>query len=86
MRFLVVALLMMLVSSCSATTNGRALMIEKYNQEQQRQLGENEKGKFEYSGSSSVNNHHHIPRQDFNNYINGGNPNKGAVNNDSGGN
>ncbi|PSR86580.1 Homeobox protein like [Actinidia chinensis var. chinensis] len=85
MRFLVFALLVMLVSSCSATTNKRALMAEKYNQEQQRQLGENEKGKFEYSGSSSVNNHHHIPRQDFNNYINGGNPNKGG-NDDSGGN
>ena len=63
-------------------------MVETYKQEQQRQLGENDKEKLKYSGSSSstVNNHHHIPRQDFDNYINGGNPNKGAGNNDSGGN
>ena len=62
-------------------------MVEKYKQEQQRQLEENDKEKFKYSGSSSStsNNHHHIPRQDFNNYINGGNSDKGE-NDDSGGN
>lgn len=79
-RFLVLAVLLLMVSSCLAT-NRKILMVDGKGKEK-RQLAENETGKFEKPGSS-VNNHHNIPRQDFNNY-NGGTP-KGGGNGDNDG-
>ncbi|PSS14018.1 Tyrosine-protein kinase-like [Actinidia chinensis var. chinensis] len=65
MRFLGFALLLIMAGSCLAA-NRKVLTIET------RELAENENGKFENSGSSSVNNHHYIPREDFNNSNNNG--------------
>ncbi|KAK9280142.1 hypothetical protein L1049_013829 [Liquidambar formosana] len=67
MRFLAVALILMMVSSCVAV-NMKALVVEMREQEQ-RHLVDDEEGKAENSAGSSVNNHHYIPRQDFNNYV-----------------
>ncbi|KAF7119347.1 hypothetical protein RHSIM_Rhsim13G0096900 [Rhododendron simsii] len=77
MRFLVLALLiMMMVSSCLATNRHILMMIDGKGQEK-RQLAGDEEGRFEYPGSS-VNNHHNIPRQDFNNYNGGSGTPKGG--------
>ncbi|POO01206.1 hypothetical protein TorRG33x02_029600 [Trema orientale] len=76
MRLLVVALVVMMVmiSSCSAVNlKTSALGIEMLKQER-RQLGEarvddagGDQVQVGYPGNS-VNNHHYIPRQDFNNH------------------
>ncbi|XP_057473469.1 uncharacterized protein LOC130761896 [Actinidia eriantha] len=77
MRFLGFALLLIMVGSCMAA-NRKALRIET------RELVENAKGHIENSGSTSVDNHHFIPREDFNNYNNGGGTPKGGNGDTSG--
>ncbi|KAA8544082.1 hypothetical protein F0562_021741 [Nyssa sinensis] len=84
MRFLVLALVLLLMSSCFAMdrTAYKPFRVEFHEHDHRRQLVENEKEKSEYSGgSNTVNNHHYIPRQDFNNY-NGGTPKEGGDEND----
>ncbi|XP_042475250.1 uncharacterized protein LOC122057265 [Macadamia integrifolia] len=73
----VLLLLMMMVSSCMAIQR-KALLKETYGQAQQGQQlsekamgvkGEEEESKSGYPGSgSSTDNHHGIPRQDFNSW------------------
>ncbi|CAL5432151.1 unnamed protein product [Camellia sinensis] len=85
MRFVVLALLLMMVSSSLAVNRKAFTMIEMHEQDH-RELVELE-SKFEYPGSS-VDNHHYIPREDFNNYNGGGGSGTGTPQgggNDSGG-
>ncbi|GMP98800.1 hypothetical protein CsSME_00046543 [Camellia sinensis var. sinensis] len=85
MRFVVLALLLMMVSS-SLAVNRKALPMIEMHEQDHRELAEFE-SKFEYPGSS-VDNHHYIPREDFNNYNGGGGSGTGTPQgggNDSGG-
>ncbi|KAI7991420.1 hypothetical protein LOK49_LG12G01822 [Camellia lanceoleosa] len=75
MRFVVLALLLMMVSSSLAANRKALTMIEMHKQDH-RELAEFE-SKFEYPGSS-VDNHHYIPREDFNNYNGGGGSGSGT--------
>ena len=67
MKFLAVALALMMVSSSCMAANMKTLMMGM----QERQLLEEN-----HDGTKSVTNHHTIPRQDFNNY--GGSGSKGS--------
>ncbi|XAR59992.1 hypothetical protein NMG60_11033199 [Bertholletia excelsa] len=70
MRFLVVALFLMTISCCLAT-NRKALMVEGL-ELGQRRLGDNEKPDLgQHSSGSTVDNHHYISREDFNNFSGG---------------
>ncbi|WJZ88659.1 hypothetical protein VitviT2T_007937 [Vitis vinifera] len=73
MRFLALALALMMVSSCMAA-NMKTFMVGM----QERQLVETS-----YEEDKGVNNHHTIPRQDFNNY--GGSGSKGGGGDGDGG-
>lgn len=74
-------LTLMMVSSC-LSMNMRAIMAEMHaNYHEQPTLLTAEGDNFEHPGSS-VDNHHHIPRQDFKNYSGGGGGG-GATNDDS---
>ncbi|KAL4611124.1 hypothetical protein ACB092_08G101600 [Castanea dentata] len=64
MRFLALALVLMMVSSCLAT-NRKTMMVEMHEQEQ-RQLTE------DMSNPNDNNDHHTIPRQNFGPYYEGG--------------
>lgn len=71
MRFLGFALVLLIMVSSSLATNRKALIeIQVSENRVNRHLAEKEKDKFDGTGSS-VNNHHNIPREDFNNF-NGG--------------
>ncbi|KAK9999100.1 hypothetical protein SO802_018703 [Lithocarpus litseifolius] len=59
MRFLALALVLMMVSSCLAT-NRKTMMVEMHEQEQ-RQL-------IEAMGNANDNDHHHIPGENFSPY------------------
>ena len=69
MRFLAFALVLMVVSSCLVAE--KKTLSAKMNMEAQKPLFDDEKVDVGYGGIS-VNNHHYIPREDFNNNINGG--------------
>ena len=77
MRFLALALVLMMASSCLAAD--KKTLSAKMNMEAQKLLFDDEKADVEYGGSS-VNNHHYIPREDFNNNNNGGGGNNGNGN------
>ena len=64
MRFLALALVLMMESSCLAT-NQNTMMVEMHEQEQ-RQLNE------DISNPNDNNDHHTIPRQNFGPYYEGG--------------
>ncbi|ESR37772.1 hypothetical protein CICLE_v10029727mg [Citrus x clementina] len=64
MRLLGLALVLMILSSCLAA-NGRALNAETYDS---RVLSEGDPNVKSGYPPSNVNNHHYIPRQDFNQY------------------
>ena len=65
MRFLALALvLMMMVSSCLAT-NRKTLMVEMHEQEQQQLIDQ------DMSKPGDSNDHHYIPREKFAPYDNG---------------
>lgn len=72
MRTIAVVLIFMMVTSCFAVKKND-LVVEIQDRAQRRHLEEAQKGQLEhhYAGTNSVNNHHYIPREDFNNY--GGN-------------
>ncbi|XP_058215339.1 uncharacterized protein LOC131326276 [Rhododendron vialii] len=70
MRLLGFALLLIMVSSCLATNRKVLTEIHGRKNRANRHLAEKEKDTFDGPGSS-VNNHHNIPREDFNNF-NGG--------------
>ncbi|OIS96546.1 hypothetical protein A4A49_31951 [Nicotiana attenuata] len=72
MRTFVVLVLVMLVMTSTLATSRN--LVQKYNEDNNG---------FEQGESSSVNNHHYIPRQDFNNG-NGGDVPKGGVDTDAG--
>ncbi|KAL6979350.1 hypothetical protein U1Q18_021016 [Sarracenia purpurea var. burkii] len=55
----------------------KGLMLEIHEQVEPLRLANHEKVGFEYS-DSSVSNHHYIPREDFNNYNNGGGATQGS--------
>lgn len=63
MRFLALALLLMMVSSCVA--EDRKILRDKMNNEAQKPLIHDQKDDAE-NGGSRLNNHHYIPREDFN--------------------
>ena len=62
MRFLALALVLMMVSSCLAT-NRKTMMVEMHEQEQ-RQL-------IDAMSNANDNDHHNIPRQNFGPYDGG---------------
>ncbi|KAH7863757.1 hypothetical protein Vadar_021609 [Vaccinium darrowii] len=86
MRFLRLALLLIMVSSCLATNRKVLSEVHGSHSRDARHLIENEKGKLDSTGSS-VNNHHYIPREDFNNFNGGssGTPKGGDGAGDDGG-
>lgn len=67
MRFLALALVLMIVSSCLAADT--KTLSAKMNMEAKKPLFDDENVGY---GGSSVNNHHYIPREDFNNNNGGG--------------
>ena len=77
MRFLALALVLMMVSSCLAAE--KKTLSAKMNMEAQKPLFDNEKVDVGYGGGT-VNNHHYIPREEFNNNNNGGGGNSGNDN------
>uniref|UniRef100_A0A2N9FX04 Uncharacterized protein n=1 Tax=Fagus sylvatica TaxID=28930 RepID=A0A2N9FX04_FAGSY len=62
MRFLTLAVVLMMVSSCFATTR-KTLVVEMYKQEK-RQLNEGENVQMGYN-PDDTNDHHQIPREKF---------------------
>ncbi|KAJ6403325.1 hypothetical protein OIU84_015265 [Salix udensis] len=67
MRFLVLALAFALLSSSCLAAHRKALHVEIIHGPKQRQLAAEKAVNAGYPGST-VNNHHYIPRQDFNNF------------------
>uniref|UniRef100_A0A1J3GS95 Uncharacterized protein n=1 Tax=Noccaea caerulescens TaxID=107243 RepID=A0A1J3GS95_NOCCA len=77
----VILVVMIVVSSCSAARK----TIPRENNQETEKISREMLGKEEYSTEkniehprSSVENHHYIPRQDFNNYAPGGDNNGGG--------
>lgn len=67
MRLIVLALVFVMVSSCLAA-NRKSFKFEiAMHEQEQRHLLEDKNVNAGYPGNS-VNNHHYIPRQDFNNF------------------
>ena len=62
MRFLILVVVLMMVSSCFATTR-KTLMVEMYKQEK-RHLNEGENVQMGYNPDDN-NDHHQIPREKF---------------------
>jgi hypothetical protein len=62
MRFLTLLVILMMVSSCFATTR-KTLVVEMYKQEK-RQLNEGENVQMGYN-PDDTNDHHQIPREKF---------------------
>lgn len=81
MRFVAVALfLMMVISTCLAADSRKVLKTKMMNKEYRNLGGENEKDTRNGATVKSVNNHHYIPREDFNNFGGGGGGGSGGVN------
>ncbi|KAF9684777.1 hypothetical protein SADUNF_Sadunf04G0153500 [Salix dunnii] len=68
MRFLVLALVFALLSSSCLASYRKALHVEIIHGPKQRQLAADHKDLNAGYPGSRVNNHHYIPRQDFNNF------------------
>lgn len=65
---LVLALAFALMNSSCLAAYRKALHVEIIHGPKLRELAEDKDMNAGYPGSSTVNNHHYIPRQDFNNF------------------
>ncbi|KAJ4822293.1 hypothetical protein Tsubulata_006403 [Turnera subulata] len=67
MRVVATAFVLMMLCSC-LDANRKALKVEPIREQQQRNLVEVKNESNEHPAGTTVNNHHYIPRQDFNNF------------------
>ena len=76
MRVFVLALVFLIMVTSAMAANGRSFMIEMRDHEHRHRILADGKNTGYDRGGSSVNGHHYIPRQDFNNF--GGDGGKGG--------
>ncbi|KAB1226337.1 hypothetical protein CJ030_MR1G002807 [Morella rubra] len=68
MRFLAALAFSLMLASSSLAADRKVLPSKRLNNEDQKLPEENENANVWYGTSTTVNNHHYIPREDFNGY------------------